>query len=178
VWQGGRRFPFGFWRDGAVSPRELRAPDAFKRMGRMTDPGKARGAEATDADRASWAAETGAPQPATSTPSWQRYLRFWWIPALVVALAVGYLTTAKRDSGGEITGSGTLQIQDVRVGDCFDVGEADEVSEVNAGPCTDPHGYEMFHLATWTARIRTPVTTPCSTSSSIPACRSSRPTSG
>lgn len=111
--------------------------------------GLLRGAEATDADRASWAAETGAPQSATSAPSWQRYLRFWWIPALVVALAVGYLTTAKRDSGGEITGSGTLQIEDVRVGDCFDVGEADEVGEVNAGPCTDPHGYEMFHLARW-----------------------------
>ncbi|HET8776174.1 MAG TPA: septum formation family protein [Candidatus Limnocylindria bacterium] len=111
--------------------------------------GLLRGAEATDADRATWAAAVGAPPPATNSPSWQRYLRFWWIPALVVALGVGYLTTAKRDSAGSITDSGSLQIQDVRIGDCFDVGDEEEVSEVAAGPCTDPHGYEMFHLATW-----------------------------
>lgn len=108
-----------------------------------------RGAEATDADRAGWASAAGGAAPATDGGGWQRFLRYWWVPALAIVLVVGYLTTARRDGAGAITDSGTLQIQDLRVGDCFDVGDADEVSEVDAGPCTDPHGYEMFHLATW-----------------------------
>jgi hypothetical protein len=92
---------------------------------------------------------TAVDAPATAEPAWQRYRRFWWIPVLAVVLGVGYLTSARRDGGGAITDAGSLQIQDLRVGDCFDVEEADEVSEVDAGPCTDPHGYEMFHFASW-----------------------------
>jgi hypothetical protein len=111
--------------------------------------GLLRGAEATEADRADWATAAGVPLPATAAPAWRRYLRFWWIPVLAVVVGVGYLTAAKRDGAGAISDSGTLQIEEVRVGDCFDIEDAEEISEVAAGPCTDPHGYEMFHLATW-----------------------------
>jgi hypothetical protein len=111
--------------------------------------GLLRGSEATDTDRAGWAAAAGSPAPAAADAGWKRYVRFWWVPVLAVVLGVGYLTSARRDDGGAITDAGSLQIQDLRVGDCFDVEEADEVSEVDAGPCTDPHGYEMFHLARW-----------------------------
>ena len=65
IWDNGRQFEFGRWRrlrgddkdakaalsrDDGVWPVELQHPQAFKRMGRMHNPGKARGAEATDAD--------------------------------------------------------------------------------------------------------------------------------
>lgn len=106
--------------------------------------GLARGAEVGEADRATWTAdEVG------DGRGWSRLLRFWWIPVMVVVLAVGYLTTARRDDGGSISEAGTLHIEDLRVGDCFDFENAEEISEVDARPCTEPHGYELFHVATW-----------------------------
>jgi putative regulator of septum formation len=112
--------------------------------------GLTRGAEASQVDQQGWAERGGPPvarQPAGA--GWTRWIRFWWIPAVVIVLAVGYVTQARRDNGGGITDGGTLQVEDLRVGDCFDAEDAEEISEVDAGPCTDPHAYEMFHLATW-----------------------------
>jgi hypothetical protein len=82
-------------------------------------------------------------------PAWRRLIRFWWIPALAVFLAVGYLASARRDGGGAITAGGTLAIEDVRVGDCFDSDPADAISSVDARRCDEAHDYEMFHVATW-----------------------------
>jgi hypothetical protein len=110
--------------------------------------GLIRGAESTDADRAQWDAAQ-APSAPSATDGWRRYLRFWWVPVLGVALVVGYLTNARRDDAGAISEGGTLQIEDLRIGDCFDFEDADEISSVDARPCTDAHGYEMFHLASW-----------------------------
>ena len=112
--------------------------------------GLIRGADATDADQAGWAA-----QPSTAPAAeggWRRWLRFWWIPAIIVALAVGYFTNARRGDDGGINEGGTLQVGDLRVGDCFDLSEATatEISEVDAKPCTEAHEYEMFHITTWT----------------------------
>lgn len=112
--------------------------------------GLTRGAETTRADQEAWASEGGT-RPAAATPGWRRWIRFWWVPALAVFLVVGYLASARRDGGGEISGGGTLSIADLRVGDCFDFAEVDEISEVDARPCTDGHQYELFHVATWTA---------------------------
>ena len=128
--------------------------------------GLIRGAEATDADQA---------RPADG--GWRRWLRYWWIPAIVVALAVGYFTNARRGADGGITDGGTLQIADLRVGDCFDLTEATatEISEVDAKPCTDAHEYEMFHITTWTgagARRTRPTT-----SGSPSSCRTAPPAS-
>lgn len=111
--------------------------------------GLTRGAESTPVDQATWASQASSPV-ATQQPGWRRWIRFWWIPALAIFLAVGYLASARRDDGGEITAGGTLSIEDVRVGDCFTFEEADEIGSVDARRCDEPHDYEMFHVATWT----------------------------
>jgi hypothetical protein len=112
--------------------------------------GLTRGAEATQADQSTWASQAGAGATTRSSgrPAW---LRFWWIPALAVVLAVGYFASARRDDGGSITAGGTLSIEDLRVGDCFNSDETDEISSVDARRCDEVHEYEMFHVATWTA---------------------------
>lgn len=110
--------------------------------------GLARGALVDDTDRATWMQPAGTGRGR----DWSRLLRFWWIPVLVVVLAVGYLTTAQRDDAGAISDAGTLHIEDLRVGDCFDFEDADEISDVEALPCSEPHGYELFHVATWSGR--------------------------
>jgi len=112
--------------------------------------GLMRGAETTEADQQAWAVEGGA-SPAAATPGWRRWIRFWWVPALAIVLVVGYLASARRDGGGEIAAGGTLSIADLRVGDCFDFEEVDEISEVDERPCAEGHKYELFHVATWTA---------------------------
>ena len=82
-------------------------------------------------------------------PGWRRWLRYWWIPAIVIILGVGYLASARRDGSGLITDGGTVAIEEVRVGDCFNSEDEDEISEVDAQPCTEAHEYELFHIATW-----------------------------
>ena len=112
--------------------------------------GLIRGAEATDADQAGWTAAGPTAEPQTSAGGGlTRWLRYWWIPAIVIALAVGYFTNARRGDDGGITEGGTLHVQDLRVGDCFNSAETDEISEVDARPCTDTHEYELYHVATY-----------------------------
>ena len=112
--------------------------------------GLMRGAESTEADRASWATQAG-PATAGRPAGGRGWLRFWWIPALAIFLVVGYLVSARRDDSGSITAAGNLSIEELRVGDCFNSDEADEISSVDARPCDQSHQYEMFHIATWTA---------------------------
>ena len=111
--------------------------------------GLIRGADATDADQAGWAA-----QPSTAPAAeggWRRWLRYWWIPAVIVALAVGYFTNARRGDDGGISEGGTLQVSDLRVGDCFRLeASVDEVEAVDARPCTQAHQYEIFGITAWT----------------------------
>jgi Septum formation len=113
--------------------------------------GLTRGAESTDADQTAWATPAsgaGGGQGGGGLPS--QLLRFWWIPVVVIVLAVGWFTTARRDSQGLITDAGTVSVEDLRVGDCFVLAtEADEISEVDAKPCAEPHDYEIYHIATW-----------------------------
>jgi hypothetical protein len=112
--------------------------------------GLQRGAESTEADRATWATQAAAAGEGPR-PGWQRWVRFWWIPALAIVLLVGYLVSARRDDAGSITSGGSLSIEDLRVGDCFNSDEAEEISSVDARRCDEAHQYEMFHIATWTA---------------------------
>lgn len=72
------------------------------------------------------------------------------IAAIAAAgLAAGCSSTADvdettRDDSGAITEGGELGVFQIEVGDCFDVGDADEVETVDAIPCDQPHVYEAF----------------------------------
>jgi hypothetical protein len=131
--------------------------------------GLARGADPSQAPQASEEAQhsersplpgagyAGAGQPdqwtppqAKPRPNWlQLALRFAWIPVVLIVVAAGWYFSARRDDSGQITNVGDMQVEDLRVGDCFDLKdpEATEVAEVEAKPCTTPHEYELFHLA-------------------------------
>jgi hypothetical protein len=75
-------------------------------------------------------------------------LRFWWVGLLVVIPVVGFLFNAQRGSEGQITRSGSMAVTELRIGDCFDLQDesADEVQDVNAQPCSQPHEFEMIHI--------------------------------
>ena len=106
----------------------------------------------SDADRQAWASAAGVPDPTRDEqPGWRRWLRFWWIPALAIFLAVGYFTSARRDDSGSVTSGGTVQIEDLRAGDCFNVGDEEEISQVDGIPCDEPHPYEVFAIANYNA---------------------------
>jgi len=110
--------------------------------------GLMRGAESTEADRATWASQA-APATARQPAGWQRLLRFLWIPVLVVALAGGYLLNARRGDDGSLTSAGNVGVDELRAGDCFDSGDATEISEVDGVPCTQAHEYEVFLVTSW-----------------------------
>lgn len=79
-----------------------------------------------------------------------RWVGFGAIALVVVGSTL--LFAARRGDEGAITGAGDLGVQDLRVGDCFDLAEGDandggEVSEVRAIPCTEPHVYEVYVVA-------------------------------
>jgi hypothetical protein len=105
--------------------------------------GLGRGADATDGTDATAAGAWAAPA-IPEPPAWQRYLRFWWIPLIVVVLAVGYFTTARRGDDGSLNSAGTVGVDDLRVGDCFEAGDAEEISDVDGVPCDEPHPYEVY----------------------------------
>ena len=120
--------------------------------------GLTRGAEASQADQQGWAAQGGgtggapvAQQPKQSG-GWTRWIRFWWIPAVVIVLAVGYFTQARRTDTGEIDTGGTVSVDELRTGDCFNNSDDSElISQVDGIPCEDPHVYEVFALVTYDA---------------------------
>jgi hypothetical protein len=84
-------------------------------------------------------------------PLWRRLLRFWWIPVIGIVLLVGYLQTARRGDDGSLTTSGTVSVDDLRVGDCFNSGDEEEISNVDGVPCTEAHEYEVFAVDTYEA---------------------------
>jgi hypothetical protein len=110
--------------------------------------GLIRGAEATQADQAEWAAQGGA-AVAGARPAWRRWLRYWWIPAAAIVLIAGYITNARRTDDGSITTAGTVSVDDLRPGDCFNTAEEMEIADVDGVPCTVVHAYEVFALASY-----------------------------
>jgi hypothetical protein len=77
---------------------------------------------------------------------WSWLLRFWWIGLVIVVAVGGAIFAARRDEGGQIVGAGDLQVFDLQPGDCFDLKDPtdEEVDDVEAKPCTEPHEFEMF----------------------------------
>jgi hypothetical protein len=90
-----------------------------------------------------------APTPPPARPMWmQLALRFWWVGLIVVIAVGGWYFSARRDDSGQISTAGNLKINELRIGDCFNLKDpdADVVEEVEARPCTQVHRYEMFHV--------------------------------
>ncbi|HSI99282.1 MAG TPA: septum formation family protein [Patescibacteria group bacterium] len=110
--------------------------------------GHTRGADATIEDQRAWAAQTGGTPIGEEPPAWRRWLRFWWIPAIAIFLAVGYFSTARRGDDGSLTSAGRVPVNDLRAGDCFNTGDETEISDVDGVPCTEPHEYEVFAVDT------------------------------
>jgi hypothetical protein len=90
-----------------------------------------------------------AAQPAERPSAlWGLLRRFAWVPVLIVVALVGFWFSAGRGEGGAITRSGNMAITDLRAGDCFDLQdrEAQEVDQVNAKVCGEPHQFEMMFV--------------------------------
>jgi len=69
---------------------------------------------------------------------------------VIIGTVLSQCTSADRDSGGEISKSGDLNVNQTRIGDCFidfpDVTlEVTNISSVKAVPCTEPHSWQVFH---------------------------------
>jgi hypothetical protein len=64
---------------------------------------------------------------------------------------------ARRSDEGEITDAGDLSVQDLRVGDCFELSgdlttvDQAEVGSVRAIPCEEPHVYEVYVVSEYPA---------------------------
>jgi hypothetical protein len=110
--------------------------------------GQARGADATVEEQRAWAAQTGATPIGEEPPAWRSWLRFWWIPAIAIFLAVGYFTTARRGDDGALSSAGRVSVNDLRPGDCFNSGDETEISDVDGVPCDEPHKWEVFAVDT------------------------------
>lgn len=74
-------------------------------------------------------------------------MRIRFSPLLTLALLT-LACAAERDEAGEIIEGGSVGAFDVQIGDCYDdpILGADEVTEVSAKPCDEPHDNEVFAL--------------------------------
>ena len=96
--------------------------------------GLERGADVSIQAQQAWQAQG---QPAEPAPAWRGLLRYAWIPVVGIVLVVGFLLS-----------QGQRDLQNLAPGDCFDTAETDTITEIDAGPCTEPHEYEAFHVTT------------------------------
>lgn len=110
--------------------------------------GLSRGADATADDQTEWASAAGT-ATASADPGWRRWLRYWWIPAIVIALVVGYATSARRGDDGALSSAGRVSVDELRTGDCFNTADEEQISDVDGVPCTEAHEYEVFNVATY-----------------------------
>ncbi len=66
-----------------------------------------------------------------------------------ILLAIGFgafhaYNSADRDASGAIVDAGSIDVFDLKVGDCFDDANADEISTLPAVPCAEPHDNEAY----------------------------------
>jgi hypothetical protein len=110
------------------------------------------------------------PPPAPAKPLWQRLIGFWWVGLIAAVVIGGLIFSAKRDDSGQITDGGTLQVNDLQVGDCFNTDTSENIDDVDAVPCAEPQAYELFHVFTMTDSGSFPTDTQFDTETDA-ACR-------
>ena len=69
-----------------------------------------------------------------------------------MALLLGVLLTiacgAERDDSGQIVGAGDVEVDELRLGDCFDDPSpmTEQVTDLRGIPCGEPHENEVYHV--------------------------------
>ncbi|HYM52990.1 MAG TPA: septum formation family protein [Candidatus Dormibacteraeota bacterium] len=110
--------------------------------------GLARGATPDPSEPATTDAVPAA--PAARGPGWLGGVvrRFGWVIVVAVVAIAGFAFSAGRDDSGAISRGGNLAITDLRAGDCFNLRdrEAEEIGEVDAKRCNEPHQFEMMFV--------------------------------
>ena len=68
------------------------------------------------------------------------------IYALIILGFLGYkaMTEADRDASGAIVDAGSVDVFQIKVGDCFDNVTAEEISTLPGVPCSEPHDNEAY----------------------------------
>jgi hypothetical protein len=64
--------------------------------------------------------------------------------AIAIAVTVSLLSGASRDASGQISDSGSVSINDLKVGDCVESLREGTAYAVTAVPCAQPHHAEVF----------------------------------
>jgi len=85
------------------------------------------------------------PAPTARKP-W--FLRRPLFAAFAVILVIGgiasIVSSADRDESGKIAAAGDIDVDELRVGDCFNQPSTDTVLRVEAVPCSEPHDNEVY----------------------------------
>lgn len=55
---------------------------------------------------------------------------------------------AERDDSGQIVGAGDVEVDELRLGDCFDDPSptTEQVTDLRGIPCSEPHENEVYHV--------------------------------
>jgi len=74
--------------------------------------------------------------------------RFGWVVVVAVFAIGAAIFAAQRNDRGEITQGGTLAINELRIGDCFNPKDldAEEANEVDVRRCDEGHQFEMMFI--------------------------------
>ena len=144
----------------AEAPETPRTPDAAPAPGSPTPPASGPGFAAltpTGPEPTPSSAGWVPPYPIAPPPSrplWRRIpLGLLIFGVLVVGGGVaGFITNASRSTTGDITKSGDMSSNDLRVGDCWDMKDptAETIENVTAKPCNEAHEYEVFFIGSMT----------------------------
>jgi len=72
-----------------------------------------------------------------------------WTIGIAAVIAIAVLTGAQRSEGGQVTEAGSVNVFDVRVGDCIEeIAEDPSATSVDAVPCAEPHRAEVISTIT------------------------------
>jgi hypothetical protein len=79
----------------------------------------------------------------------------FYLLAIIGIAGYRMATDVERDESGSIVDSGTVDVFQIKAGDCFDdsIGFGDEISSLPGVPCSEPHdneAYAAFDLTTST----------------------------